>query len=193
MKKTVWILLASIAGFLVLVLSWLISTNNTLVSLDERINEKKAQVENVYQRRMDLIPNLVNTVKGYAKHESSVFEDVAKARAQVGQVQLKSSEDVQRFDQAQQQLTGALSRLMVVVERYPELKADRHFSELQSQLEGTENRITIERQRFNEATKDYNSYIRRFPQTLIAGMRGFKERNYFAATAGAEIAPKVEF
>src|SRR5262249_13022511 len=154
-------------------MAWYISTANTLVTLDEGVKEKWAQVENVYQRRADLIPNLVNTVKGYAKHEAQVLEEVTRARAQVGQVKVSSPDDLPKFEQAQGQLTGALSRLLVVSEKYPELKADRNFSELQSQLEGTENRISVERMRFNEAAKEYNTYLRRFPQSIVAASRGF--------------------
>ena len=172
---------------------WFVRTGNQLVALDELVNEKKAQVENVYQRRADLIPNLVNTVKGYAKHEATVLEEVTQARSQVGQVKLDKPEDLPQFEKAQSQLSGALSRLLVVAEKYPDLKADKNFMELQSQLEGTENRITIERQRFNEASREYNIYVRTFPQAIVAGFRGFKERPYFAAQTGSQTAPKVEF
>jgi LemA protein len=197
MQKTLGIAFLVIAVFVILGFGWTISTSNHLVSLDEGVKEKWSQVENVYQRRADLIPNLVSTVKGYAKHEAEVLEEVTKARAQVGQVKIENGGsnpgDVQKFDQAQGQLTSALSRLLVVSERYPELKADKNFSELQSELEGTENRISIERMRFNEAAQGYNSYLRQFPQSMIAGLRGFKEREYFKANAGAQTAPKVEF
>jgi len=192
MKKS-WIPLLVILGVLVLGAGWFVSTANTMVGMDEDVKAKWSQVENVYQRRADLIPNLVNTVKGYAKHEATVLQEVTKARSQVGQVKIDSPADLPKFEQAQSQLSSALSRLMVVVEKYPELKADRNFMELQSQLEGTENRITVERQRFNETARDYNTYIRRFPQSIIAGMRGFRERPYFTADAGAKTAPKVEF
>jgi LemA protein len=193
MKKTLLIVLGILAGILLLGISWFVSTGNRLVALDEAVNEKKAQVENVYQRRADLVPNLVATVKGYAKHEAEVLEEVTRARSQVGQVSFNSPDEMTKFDQAQGQLTQALSRLMVVAERYPDLKANRNFLELQSQLEGTENRITIERQRFNESSRDYNQAIRSFPASIVAGMKGFRERPYFAAKAGAETAPKVEF
>jgi LemA protein len=193
MKKPFLIAALGVVLFVLFSFGWFISVNNNLVSLDEGVKEKWSQVENVYQRRADLVPNLVSTVKGYAKHEADVFEQVTKARAQVGQVQINNAGDLQKFDQAQGQLTGALSRLMVVSERYPELKADKNFLELQSQLEGTENRITVERQRFNEAARDYNTYLRGFPQTLVAGMRGFHERPYFASEPSAKTAPKVEF
>jgi LemA protein len=132
-------------------------------------------------------------VKGYAKHESEVFQEVTKARAQVGQVRAASPEDLQAFDKAQTQLSQSLSRLLVVAERYPELKADRNFLELQSQLEGSENRIAVERMRFNEAAREYNTYLRKFPQSLVAGIRNFKERPYFEAESGAKTAPKVQF
>ena len=185
-----------IVGLALLALFWSISTNNKLIQLEETVREKKAQVENVYQRRADLIPNLVNTVKGYAKHEASVLEEVTRARSQVGQVQLSPAagqEDLNRYDQSQRQLGSALSRLLVVAERYPDLKADKNFRDLQSQLEGTENRITIERQRFNESSRDFNSYLRKFPQSLVATLRGFKELPYFTAQAGAQVAPQVDF
>jgi LemA protein len=193
MKKTLLITFAVIAAFFFLGIAWFTTVNNTLVSLDEGVKAKWSQVENVYQRRADLIPNLVNTVKGYAKHEAGVLEEVTKARSQVGQVQVNNPQDLHKFDQAQQQLTSALSRLMVVVEKYPHLKADRNFLELQSQLEGTENRIAVERRRFNEAAQDYNSYLRKFPQSIVAGIRNFQQRPYFTAEPNAKTAPKVEF
>jgi LemA protein len=193
MKK---LLLFAGIGFVLLVLfvfGWFTSVNNNLVGMDENVKAKWSQVENVYQRRADLIPNLVNTVKGYAKHESDVFEKVTEARSKVGQVQINGAADLQKFDQAQSQLSGALSRLMVVAENYPELKANQNFLELQSQLEGTENRISIERRNFNEAAQQYNSYLRKFPQSIVASSRGFEQKPYFAADAGAKTAPKVEF
>lgn len=193
MKKAFLISLACIFGILVVISAWFISTNNTLVSLNEKSQEKWSQVENVYQRRADLIPNLVNTVKGYAKHESQVFEEVTRARAQAGQVQLRSLGDLQKFDAAQNQLTQSLSRLLVITERYPELKADKNFLELQSQLEGTENRISIERMRLNETIREYNSYLKKFPQSIVAELRNFKERPYFQAESTAKITPKAEF
>ena len=192
MKKSTLVLL-SILGVLVLIGLWGVSSSNQMVTLDERVKEKWSQVENVYQRRLDLIPNLVNTVKGYAKHEAEVLEEVTKARAQVGQVQVKSAEDLKKFDQAQGQLGSALSRLLVVAEKYPDLKADKNFLELQSQLEGTENRISVERMRFNEAAREYNTYIRLFPQSVIAGMRGFQNKTYFESDSAAKTAPKVQF
>ncbi|MBI3535092.1 MAG: LemA family protein [Deltaproteobacteria bacterium] len=192
MRNTILIVFLIILLSIISFIMWAVGVNNKLVSLDESFNEKKAQVENVYQRRMDLVPNLVNTVKGYAKHEANVFEEVTKARSQVGQVKLDVS-DMHKFEQAQTQLSSALSRLLLVVEKYPDLKANQNFLELQSQLEGTENRITIERQRFNESAREYNTYIRKFPQSIVAGFRGFKEKIYFNAEPGANKAPKVEF
>lgn len=191
--KSTGIVLLALSGIFAGLFIWVASTHNTLVSLDETVKEKWSQVENVYQRRMDLIPNLVNTVKGYAKHEANVLEEVTRARAQVGQIRVNSPQDLPKFEQAQGQLSNALSRLLVVAEKYPELKADRQFLELQSQLEGTENRITVERMRFNEAAKAYNTYLRQFPQTLVASLRGFKERPYFTADVSAKSVPKVEF
>jgi LemA protein len=193
MKKILIGSAIAIVLFFLFVFGWFISVNNNLVSLDENVKTKWAQVENVYQRRADLIPNLVNTVKGYAKHEADVLEEVTKARSQVGQVHVDGSDDLKKFDQAQGQLTNALSRLLVVSEKYPELKADKSFLELQSQLEGTENRISIERRNFNESAQEYNTYLRKFPQSLVAGMRSFHEKAYFEADAGAKTAPKVEF
>ena len=192
MKKSTIILL-SIVGVLVLSVLWFVSAGNRLVGLDEGFNEARAQVENVYQRRADLIPNLVSTVKGYAKHEAEVLTQVTQARSQVGQVKLNSPADLKKFDEAQGALSQALSRLMVVAERYPDLKANQNFMELQSQLEGTENRITIERQRFNGAAREFNQAIRTFPTSVVAGFRGFTPKEYFAAQAGAATAPKVEF
>ncbi len=166
-----------------------------MVTLNEGVSAQWSQVENVYQRRADLIPNLVNTVKGYAKHEADVLEKVIEARSHVGQVQVNANnpESLQAFDKAQGQLTSALSRLMVVVEKYPDLKANTNFMELQSELEGTENRIAVERKRFNEAAMSYNVYIRQFPASLVASMRGFQPKAYFQAAEGAKTAPKVEF
>ncbi len=172
---------------------------NRMVTLDEEVNAAWGQVQNVYQRRFDLIPNLVETVKGYASHEEETLTAVIEARSRVGGVMNISDEVLQdpeafaRFQQAQGELSGALQRLMVVSEQYPDLKANQNFLALQDQLEGTENRITVERQRFNEAVKSYNSYIRRFPQALIANMTGFDKKNYFEATGDAQAAPKVEF
>jgi LemA protein len=191
--KTGTIALLSIVGIIVLGFFWFISAGNRLVSLDEAVKSSWGQVENVYQRRADLIPNLVNTVKGYAKHEADVLEAVTQARASVGQIKVNGPDDLKKFDAAQGQLSNALSRLMVVAEKYPELKANQNFLELQSQLEGTENRITIERQRFNQMAQEYNTAIRVFPGSFVASSKGMKERPYFAAKAGADTAPEVKF
>jgi len=172
---------------------------NRLVGLSQAVDAQWAQVESVYQRRADLIPNLVATVQGAANFEKSVLTEVTQARASVGQVQMNAKDlpnDPQafaRFEQAQNQLSGALSRLLVVVERYPELKANANFQTLQSQLEGTENRITVERQRFNERAQEYNTGLLRFPTNFIGRMFGFKEKAYFQAQPGSERAPQVQF
>ena len=169
------------------------------ITKEEQVNKTWSQVENVYQRRADLIPNLVETVKGYASHERETLEAVTNARAKVGgQINvgsdiLNNPEAFARFQQAQGSLTAALQRLMVVVERYPELKADQRFADLQTQLEGTENRITVERGRFNEAVQQYNTAIRVFPANLFAGFFGFRQKVYFKAEAGSEKAPEVKF
>ncbi|PJA54937.1 MAG: LemA family protein, partial [Candidatus Marinimicrobia bacterium CG_4_9_14_3_um_filter_48_9] len=164
---------------------------------EEAVKTAWSQVENVYQRRADLIPNLVATVKGYAEHEQETFIAVTEARSKVNNINLEgitnSQEALQNFQNAQGALSGALSKLMVVMERYPELKANQNFLDLQSQLESTENRISIERRRFNEAAQSFNTLIRRFPNSIYAGMFGFSAKAYFAAQAGAETAPKVEF
>lgn len=170
---------------------------NKFVNLEEQIEAQWAQVENVYQRRADLIPNLVNVVKGYAAHERETLEGVIEARAKATSVNIDPSnltpEALQQFDQAQQGLSSALSRLMVVVERYPDLKANQNFLELQTQLEGTENRITNERRKYIELVGDYNATIRRFPNNLMASMFGFERKPNFEARPGADVAPIVEF
>ena len=183
----------------IILASYFISSYNTMVKLDENVKQKWSQVENVYQRRMDLIPNLVETVKGYASHEKETFLEVTKARSQVGGM-VNISDKVlndpamfQKFQQAQSSLSGALQRLMVVVEKYPELKANENFLALQDQLEGTENRIAVERKRFNEAAQKFNTYIKQFPRVILANMYNFKEKPYFTASEGAEKAPKVKF
>ncbi|MBO7496606.1 MAG: LemA family protein [Salinivirgaceae bacterium] len=176
---------------------WYIKTGNKIVRLDEGVSESWAQVENVYQRRADLIPNLVATVKGYAEHESSTLTDVVEARAKATSVNVNPEKldaaSLQQFEEAQGQLSSALSRLMVVVERYPDLKASQNFSELQAQLEGTENRISVERRKFNEVAREYNTYIRQFPASIVANSRGFEKKAYFEAQAGSEKAPEVQF
>ncbi|HNY16264.1 MAG TPA: LemA family protein [Treponemataceae bacterium] len=172
---------------------------NKMVAMDEEVRSQWGQVENVYQRRLDLIPNLVETVKGYAKHESKVFTDIAEARSKAGGVMkvsdevLNDPESFKRFQQAQGELGSALQRLLVVTENYPELKANESFMELQNQLEGTENRITVERKRFNDVVKTYNTFIRQFPRSIVANMSGFRAKAYFEAAEGADKAPQVSF
>jgi LemA protein len=171
---------------------------NSFVTADQAVSEKWAQVQNVYQRRADLIPNLVETVKGFAAQEKSVLEAVTQARASAGSIKatpelLNDPAAFKKFQDAQNQLSGALSRLLVTVERYPELKSNANFLALQSQLEGTENRITVERQRFNEAVRDFNTKIKVMPGALVARLMGFKEKAFFEAAPGSETVPKVKF
>jgi len=170
---------------------------NNMVEKDETIGQKWADVQTQYQRRSDLIPNLVSTVKGYADFEQATLTGVIEARSKATGVNIQADdltpENIAKFQAAQSQLSGALSRLLVTVERYPELKANQNFLELQAQLEGTENRISVARQKFNEAVQDYNSYIRSFPRVIYAGWFDFEKKGYFEADAGAENAPKVEF
>lgn len=195
--KTLWITLGVIVFLVFAVFSWVKGSYNTMVSQDEGVKTAWSQVENQYQRRLDLIPNLVNTVKGYAAHEKETLEGVISARAEATKTTIDPSnlneESLKKFQAAQGELSSALSRLMVVMERYPDLKANQNFSELQAQLEGTENRITVERKRFNEVAQAYNTYIRSFPNNILAGMFGFFPKAYFTAETGAEKAPKVEF
>ncbi len=196
MKKSTIILIAVVVLVFFMITS-AVGKYNNMVTLDEGVDAAWAQVENVYQRRADLIPNLVATVKGYAEHEQETFIAVTEARSKVGSVNLEgitnNPEAMANFQKTQGQLSGALSRLMVVVEKYPELKANQNFLDLQTQLEGTENRISVERNRFNTAAQGYNTVIRRFPGSIYAGMFGFERKAYFEAEAGAEKAPKVEF
>jgi len=170
---------------------------NTMVEKQEAVTAQWAQVENVYQRRADLIPNLVATVKGYADFEQETLTAVIDARAKATGITVDptnlDANSIKQFQAAQDGLSSALSKLMVVVERYPDLKANQNFLELQAQLEGTENRISVERKKFNETAQAYNTYIRKFPNNLIAGMFDFEKKEYFEADAGAEKAPKVEF
>jgi LemA protein len=192
MKRMRFVLLAAVIAFLFSSCGY-----NKMVEMDEQVTSQWAQVENVYQRRADLIPNLVNTVKGYAAHERETLEGVIEARSKATSVNIDpknlTPETIQQFNQAQEGLSSALSRLMVVVERYPDLKANQNFLDLQAQLEGTENRITVERQKFNQTTQTYNAYIRKFPQVIYAGWFGFEKKTYFEAQQGAEKAPEVQF
>lgn len=196
-NKALWITIAIIVVLLFAGYSWVKGTYNTMVTQDEGVKTAWSQVENQYQRRMDLIPNLVNTVKGYATHEKETLEGVVSARAEATKTTIDPSnlneESMKKFQAAQGELSSALSRLMLVIERYPDLKANQNFSELQVQLEGTENRISVERKRFNETAQSYNTYIRSFPTNILAGMFGFQPKAYFSAESGAEKAPKVEF
>ena len=196
MKKT-WIILAVIAVLLLLAYSSVKSSYNNMVSMQEGVTAQWSQVENVYQRRSDLIPNLVNTVKGYADFEKETLTQVIEARAKATSVNINpeklDAQSLQNFQNAQSGLSSALSKLMVVVEKYPELKANLGFLDLQAQLEGTENRITVERMKFNESAQGYNTFIRTFPKNIFAGMFGFEKKAYFEAEAGAEKAPEVKF
>jgi Uncharacterized conserved protein len=171
---------------------------NSLVSQEENVNSAWAQVENQYQRRADLIPNLVNTVKGSADFEKSVLTEVTDARSKVGQTKitaddLNDPEKFQQFQNAQDQLSSAISRLLMVVENYPQIKSNENFLQLQAQLEGTENRISVERKRFNEAVQTYNTSIRKFPTIITAKIFGFQEKQYFQSREGSEEAPDVKF
>jgi LemA protein len=192
MRRITVIALAIISGFLFSSCGY-----NRMVEMEEQVTSQWSQVENVYQRRADLIPNLVNTVKGYAEHEQETLESVIEARSKATSVNVNpenlSEQSIEQFNQAQQGLSSALSRLMVVVERYPDLKANQNFLDLQAQLEGTENRIAVERRKFNEVTQTYNAYIRKFPQVIYSGWFGFEKKDYFESQPGAEQAPEVQF
>ena len=193
MKKSTIILIAVIA----IVAIWGVSAYNGLVKMDESVNTAWSNVENQYQRRADLIPNLVNTVKGYAAHEKETFEAVVSARSKATQMTIDpedlTPEKLQQYQKAQGEIGAALGRLLAITENYPELKANENFKELQAQLEGTENRISVERRNFNEVARSYNTSIRTFPKTIIASICGFDKRPYFEAEEGANKAPTVEF
>lgn len=195
MKK--WLPLIIIAAVIFGVFRWGVGLNNTMVEKQETAKTQWANVESAYQRRADLIPNLVNTVKGYASHERETLEGVIEARANATKTTIDPTnatpEQMAQFQESQNTLSGALSRLMVVVERYPDLKANQNFLELQSQLEGTENRINVERNRYNETAKDYNVYVRKFPANILAGFLNFDPLVLFEAAEGSSNAPKVEF
>lgn len=192
-KKTLYILLAVVAVLVI----WCVSSYNGMVTAEEGVASAWSQVENVYQRRTDLIPNLVNTVKGYAQHESETLEGVIAARSKATQITVDpenlTPEELSRFNEAQGELGSALGKLLAITEAYPDLKANENFLELQAQLEGTENRIATERKRFNETAKEYNVMIRRFPGSILASIFGFDSKGYFEAQEGAEVAPVVEF
>ena len=181
-----------------LIVSWATGKYNSFVGLNESVKSAWSQVENVYQRRADLVPNLVATVKGVANFEKETYTAVTEARAKVGQIKLTADQlsdpaAIQKFQQAQDGLGSALSRLLVVSENYPQLKANENFLQLQAQLEGTENRITVERQKFNNVAMEFNTAIKKFPAIIIANFGGFKEKEYFKAAAGTDQAPKVQF
>lgn len=195
-NKTPFVLIGIVA-FVILIGGWLMSSYNGMVNEDENINLQWSEVENQYQRRLDLIPNLVNVVKGYASHEKETLEGVIEARAKATQTTIDPSnmteEQLASFQKAQDGLSGALNRLMVVVEKYPDLKANENFLQLQAQLEGTENRITVARKGYNDAATIYNKKVRRFPNNMLAGIFGFSVRPQFKAQEGAESAPTVQF
>jgi LemA protein len=199
MQKVAAGCLAVFLLFFLLIVVTAVTTYNGLVGSLQGVDAQWAQVQNVYQRRADLVPNLVQTVKGAADFEKSTLTEITEARASVGQVKIDPSQSpndpaqLEQFQKAQAQLGGALSRLLVVVERYPDLKANSSFRDLQAQLEGTENRIAVERGKFNEAVQRYDTKVKRFPTVLIAGVMGFQPKPYFMATAGAEAPPKVSF
>lgn len=192
-KKSTIIVIAIVAAVAI----WAVSAYNGLVNLDEGVANKWGDVETQYQRRADLIPNLVNTVKGYAAHEQETLESVVAARSQATQIKVDpenlTPEKLAEFQKAQGEVTSALGKLLAITENYPDLKANQNFLELQAQLEGTENRINVARVNFNDATKKYNTAIRRFPKNILAGMFGFEKRSYFEAQDGAETAPQVQF
>ena len=198
MKKS-WIIIGVVVFIGILLLLSIPSTYNKLVTSEENVNKKWADVQGAYQRRADLIPNLVTTVKGYANHEQQTLIGVIEARAKATQTQLNidpsklDEASLAKYQKAQDEMGSALSRLLVTVEQYPDLKANQNFLQLQAQLEGTENRINVERRNFNEAVQAYNSKLRSFPTNIMAGIFGFSKKPYFEAKAGAEDAPKVEF
>ncbi|MCZ8372911.1 LemA family protein [Phocaeicola sp. KGMB11183] len=193
MKKT-WIIVIAVIAVIAI---YFTSTYNSMVAQEEAVSTAWSNVENQYQRRSDLIPNLVNTVKGYAAHEKETFDAVVSARAKATQTTVSiddlTPEKMQAYQRAQGEVGSALSRLLAVTENYPELKANENFKELQAQLEGTENRISVERRNFNKTTREYNTAIRKFPRNIVAGMFGFEKHPYFEAEEGSEKAPEVKF
>ena len=196
MKKSTIVTL-SVVGVILLIVIWMISGYNGLVSAEEEVNNAWSNVENQYQRRADLIPNLVNTVKGYASHEKETLDAVTQARTRATQLTVQADEltpeKIKEYQQVQGEVGAALGRLIAISEAYPDLKANQNFLELQAQLEGTENRISVERRKFNDAAKEYNASIRSFPRNLLAGMFGFEKRPYFESAEGSESAPIVAF
>lgn len=196
MKKS-YIVLIVIAVIAIGIFTWFKGTYNGMVRMQEGVSAQWSNVENQYQRRLDLIPNLVSTVKGYAEHEKTTLDAVINARAKATQTQINlenlDEAAMRKINAVQGELSSALSRLMAISENYPNLKANENFRDLQAQLEGTENRIAVERRKFNDTARSYNTYIRQFPKNLLAGMFGFTAKPYFEAQSGAENAPKVEF
>lgn len=194
-KSTITIL--TVIGIVAILAIWGTSAYNGMVSMDENVSTKWANVETQYQRRSDLIPNLVSTVKGYATHEQSTLEGVVEARSKATQITVDpknlTPEAIANYQKAQGEIGSALGRLLAITENYPDLKANQNFLELQAQLEGTENRINVARKEFNEAAQEYNTTIRRFPRSIFAAMFGFEKRPYFQAQEGTDVAPKVEF
>ena len=195
MKKKGWIILAVVVVVVLMLFSWFKGTYNDMVTRSEAVQAQLGNIENQYQRRADLIPNLVNTVKGYAQHEESTFTQVVEARAKATQTQLNIDDAaaMAKYVQAQGELSSALSRLMAISENYPDLKANQNFLDLQTQLEGTENRIAVERRKYNESARDFNTYIKMFQRNLLSGMFGFAPMGYFEAQEGAQNAPAVSF
>ena len=195
MKKS-YIVIGVIIVIVIGIFMWFKGSYNQMVTRSENVSSQWSNVENQYQRRLDLIPNLVNTVKGYAEHEKNTLTQVVEARSKDTQMQVNfdqlDDQTIRKFNNMQGELSSALSRLLAISEQYPDLKANENFRDLQAQLEGTENRIAVERRKFNEEVKDYNAYIRSFPKNIIAGMFGFTPKPYFEATAGAEKAPEVK-
>jgi LemA protein len=196
--KSALLVVGIIALVVILGLGWAVGVGNRLVGMDQTVQESWAQVQAVYQQRADLVPNLVETVKGFAAQERTVLEEVTRARASVAGIKitpevLNDPAQLRKFQEAQSQLGGALSRLLVTVERYPELKSNQNFLALQNQLESIENRVAVERRRFNESVRAYNTEVRSFPGSLVASFRGFRERPFFEATPDSQAAPKVKF
>lgn len=197
MKKGCLIAAVVVVVIVLAVGGWLVGVRNSFVDKEETVESAWSQVENVYQRRADLVPNLVATVKGYAEHEQSTLEGVMNARAKATQITVDpanlDAESIKQYQEAQGELGAALNRLIAVSENYPDLKANENFLTLQAQLEGTENRIATERKKFNDVARDYNATIRKFPGNIVASMFGFDRKPYFEAAEGAEVTPKVEF
>lgn len=196
MKKSLIVIIVLVV-IVVALFGWVKSTYNGMVEQEENVSKAWSQVENVYQRRADLIPNLVETVKGYAAHESNTLQGVVDARSKATQMSVNiddlSEENIKKYQEAQGELQKAVGRLLMLTENYPDLKANENFMKLQDDLSGTENRITVERQKFNEVAKEYNTTIRKFPANIVAGMFGFEKKGYFTAQEGADKAPEVKF